>query len=218
MRMTVKATSSNLGALVLTIVIVYVILAIIIVIRAYDWTISVGGTKDEFTKVAAIWITLLTGLLTAFTSILILQKQLSAAHQLETLKAELNTDLEFLKGRFSAERKAYDELFGAACIYYYTLARLEVGAWDEVRAHSAEDVMLAACRYTISIDYEHRNLWVQIWQRARVISETAETLKDQSALKQLWKDSVKDFGALLCAFQKVAVKKHTSYESSDGSQ
>jgi hypothetical protein len=196
---------------VLIIIGIYIILATAIMVLTYRWTTGVSGKVEDFTKTAAIWVTLLTSLLTAVISVYVLYRQKDASTELESLKSQLATNLEFLKSRFSAERKAYDELFSAAVIYYHTLARLEIGTWDRAHARKAEDGMLTACRYIIAIENEHKDIWYQIWQQSRALSEIARDLKDKDSRRELWRDNVKEYGKLLMAFQEAASAKHESY-------
>jgi hypothetical protein len=132
--------------------------------------------------------------------------------------AQVNSKQDVLEQRLSKRWQAYDELYRAANGCYYTLAKLEVGSWSAQRGEQADQLMIEASAYLRHLPEDHRKLWRdQFWQKARTISETADSLPsgDSAAYEQLWRDVYKDFGGLFLAFEEEAnrVLQQQAYES-----
>ena len=97
--------------------------------------------------------------------------------EVEKVKGQLDRTLEFAKGRYAAERKAYDELLAVAYSYYHTLAALESHRWNSEQLDKADDAMVSSCRYLAAVDVGDRTTWVSFWQAARAVEEEASKLR-----------------------------------------
>lgn len=158
---------------------------------------------DNFAKTAGIGITLLTSILTATTSIIVLSEQQKAANDIETLKNTLATDLEIVKRQLSAETEAYKSLGKAATTYYYALANLETGNLDTTSIDNAETEMVEASSYLALITENDTKLWHSFWQRATFIAEKAKNLTgDSKKLMELWTEQSLPLGSLLERFRE----------------
>jgi len=102
------------------------------------------------------------------------------AADLERVRTTLARTLEFTKGRYAAERKAYDELLGGIYTYYYTLSPLAAGSWHATQVGQADDGMVAVCRHLVAVTPAHRRVWVAFWQAARSVRELAEDLTSRA--------------------------------------
>jgi hypothetical protein len=190
-----------------TIIIVFVAIAIIAIVASWNWTIGKGGKIEDFAKVATLWLTCLTALLAAVVSIISSVIQAKNQQALEKTKSLLATNLEFIKSRLSVEREAYQKLFAAAIVYYYSLSPLEVGKIDEALIEKAEEQMINACNYLMFIEEEHKELWFGIWQEARNIADLAKN-SDISKKKEVWRNNVKGFGRKVNEFESIAATKY----------
>src|SRR5437870_3937612 len=126
----------------LTIIFVYVAIAIIVIVASWYWTIGKGGKIEDFAKVAPLWLTCLTALLAAVVSIITSVIQAKNQQALEKTKSLLAINLEFIKSRLSVEREAYQKLYAATIVYYYSLSPLEVGQMNEALIEKAEEQMI----------------------------------------------------------------------------
>jgi hypothetical protein len=177
------------------------------------------STYDSFSKVAGVWTPAVSSLIAAGASLWVFYNQQKANAELEVLKADLtrkldehrNTlaqGLEFIKGKLAAERKAYDDLHAAAILYYYTLARLEVGKLTPEDVAKADDSMLAASRHLAFIARSDRDLWMRLWQAARAVGERAVNVVDSQKQAALWKASIKDVAGPMTAFADAVTEAH----------
>lgn len=201
----------------------------IIVIWSFQWVSGQGGTREEFVKTASLWVGVITAALTAIFGVLSAYFQSQWAKELERTKlgfnieveevrGQLNRTLEFAKGRYAAERKAYDELLAVAYSYYYTLAALESHRWNSDQVVKADDAMVSSCRYLAAVDAGDRKTWVSFWQAARAVEEEAGKLR---GLRQedpgseigkqrykVWEKHVAALGKALNDFVEAAARKH----------
>lgn len=200
------------------------------VVVSFRWMTDVSHPlTDDFTKVAAVWAGLVTAVLTASFSLVSTVWQARAGEKLEATKRTFESKLEdvrllnqraleFTRGRYAAERKAYDELLGAVYTYYYTLSPLEAGAWNEAQSKRADDAMIGACRYLVAADQEHRDAWVDFWQTARSTREEARAIRTKPAgggtstveaqRTALWNTKAKGLAGQLKTFESAAAAKH----------
>ena len=225
---------------VVAVMVVFALLGGVVVVWSFHWISALGGTREEFVKTAGLWVGLITAALTAALGLLSAYFQSQWARELETtragfktalastqsslnievekVKGQLNRTLEFAKGRYAAERKAYDELLAAAYSYYYTLAALESHRWNGEQVVKADDAMVSSCRYLAAVDVADRTTWVSFWQAARAVEEEASKLR---GLRQedpgseigkqrhnVWKKHVKALGGALNDFVEAAARKH----------
>lgn len=173
----------------------------------------------SFSKTAAVLMPVVPSIIAALVSIVIYYNQRQASTELERQKAELmrkledyrkklSEGLEFIKGKLGAERKAYDELHAAAILYYYTLARLEIGKLKPELVTKADDAMLAACRYSAFVPKVDRDLWMHLWQAARALGEKAEHVVDPQAQAQLWKENIAHIAKPMKIFSDAVMNAH----------
>ena len=199
------------------------------VVWSFHWVLKGGGTHDDFVKTASLWAGLTTAALTATLGLLsayfqsqwareLAGTQSSLSIEVEKVKGQLDRTLEFAKGRYAAERKAYDELLAVAYSYYYTLAALESHRWNGEQVAKADDAMVSSCRYLAAVEVADRTTWVSFWQAARAVEEEASKLR---GLRQedpgseigkqrhkVWEKHVKALGKALTEFVEAAARKH----------
>jgi len=183
---------------VVAVMVLFAILTGVVVVWSFYWISAQGGTRDEFVKTAGLWVGIITAALTASLGLLSTYFQSQWARELEKTKAgfnttlantqsnlnievekvrgQLNRTLEFAKGRYAAERKAYDELLAVAYFYYYTLAALESHRWNSEQVGKADDAMVSSCRYLAAVDAGDRTTWASFGQAARAVEEEASKL------------------------------------------
>lgn len=196
------------------------------VIASSRWISAVGGTREEFIKTAGLWAGAITAVATALFAMLSAYFQSQWNADLEETKGRLNRALEFVKGRYAAERKAYDELLAVGYVYYYTLAELESHRFSPDRISKADAAMIAACRYLAAIDGEARRAWVSFWQAARALAEEAagcggrvsETRDSPVGIARhgLWSQQAGGLGGKWNGFVKVAAEKHRQIDDMIG--
>jgi len=185
--------------------IVYAALAFGIILTSFYVTApnTNSGGWDNFAKTAGVGITLLTSVLTAITTLIVLSQQQKASHDIEALKSNLATDLEIVKRQLSAETEAYKTLSGAATVYYYSLAILETGTLNSTSIADAEKEMIKASSYLSLISENDTELWNSFWQRANFVAEKAKSLSsDSKQLKELWAEQSFPLGSLLERFRE----------------
>lgn len=211
------------------VVVVFAILMGIAVIWSFQWISGQGGTREEFVKTAGLWVGVITAALTATFGLLstyfqsqwtkeLERTKLGFNIEVEEVRGQLNRTLEFAKGRYAAERKAYDELLAVAYSYYYTLAALESHRWNSDQVVKADDAMVSSCRYLAAVDAADRKTWVSFWQAARAVEEEASKLR---GLRQedpgseigkqrhkVWEKHVAALGKALTDFVEAAARKH----------
>ena len=235
-----RAPGSSLTKVVVVMVL-FAIVAGVVVVWSFHWISSLGGTRDEFVKTAGLWLGLITAALTATLGLLsayfqsrwagdlettkagfnttLARTQSSLTIEVEKVKGQLNRTLEFAKGRYAAERKAYDELLAVAYSYYYSLAALESHRWNGEQVGKADDAMVSSCRYLAAVEAADRKTWVSFWQAARAVEEEAGKLR---GLRQedpgseigkqrykVWEKHVKALGKALTDFVEAAARKHS---------
>ncbi len=222
------------------VVVVFAILMGVAVIWSFHWISAQGGTREDFVKTTGLWVGIITAALTATFGLLSAYFQSQWAKELEKTKlgfnttlattqsnlsievekvrGQLNRTLEFAKGRYAAERKAYDELLAVAYSYYYTLAALESHRWNSDQVSKADDAMVSSCRYLAAVDSGDRKVWVLFWQAARAVEEEASKLRGLSKEEpgseigkqrhQLWEKHVTGLGKALTDFVEAAARRH----------
>ena len=222
------------------IVVVIAILMGIAVVWSFQWVSGQGGSREDFVKTAGLWVGIITAALTAIFGLLsayfqsqwtkelekaklgfnttLATTQSSLDIEVEKVRGQLNRTLEFAKGRYAAERKAYDELLAVAYFYYYTLAALESHRWDSDQVGKADDAMVSSCRYLAAVDAGDRTTWVSFWQAARAVEEEASKLrglrKEEPGSEvgkqrhQVWEKHVAALGKALTDFVEAAARKH----------
>jgi hypothetical protein len=227
-----SATTLSIGpslAKVGAVVVVFALLMGVAVVWSFHWISGQGGTRDEFVKTAGLWAGIITAALTAILGVLsayfqsqwareLAKTQSSLSIEVENVRGQLNRTLEFAKGRYAAERKAYDELLAVAYSYYYTLAALESQRWNSDQVVKADDAMVSSCRYLAAVDVGDRTTWVSFWQAARAVEEEASKLR---GLRQedpgseigkqrhkVWEKHVAVLGKALTDFVEAAARKH----------
>lgn len=194
--------------------IVYVILVVLVVVLTFRWTFGRNGSIDEATKLAAVWVSLLTALLAAVASISVAFVQRKNNEILAELQASAAWRLEGHKIQITAEQKAYDELCGAASYYYYAVKQIEYGLVEPTQTKTAENGMVAACRYLVALSDDDKAIWIQVWQRCRYMAlEIA--LKDSDQRKQEYKTHIVGLDQYYEAFFAAARKHHLTGSSSD---
>lgn len=193
----------------------YVAIAIIMVVASWYWTVGIGGKTEDFAKVAPLWITCLTALLAAVISIITSIMQSKNQQVLEKTKSLLAMNLEFIKSRLAVEKEAYQKLYAATIIYYYSLSPLEVGNMDETLIAKAEEQMINACSNIMFIQEEHKELWFDVWQKARNIADMAKNL-DSSKRKEVWKNNVKIFGGKVNELETLASARYKKLTEETG--
>ncbi len=149
---------------------IYIVLAVIAVVLAFRWTYGRGGTSDEATKTAAIWVSLLTGTLGAVASLSVAFVQRENNQLLVEFQEKIARRLEALKVQINAEQKAYDELSAAASYYYYAVKQIEYKQYEKTQTKIAEAGMVAACRYLFAVGEEDKSTWLQVWQGCRYLA------------------------------------------------
>jgi hypothetical protein len=216
----------------------------VVVIWSFQWISQQGGSRDDFVKTAGLWVGVITAAMTAVLGMLSAYFQFQWGKELETVKlgfnqqlevtktklvmdvenlrGRLNRTLEFAKGRYAAERKAYDELLAAAYAYYYTLSTLESHRWNGEQVTKADEAMVASCRFLPAADPKDREFWVLFWQAARTLEEQASRLGGEvketasspigKQRHELWSHHVKELGGKLNAFIDAAALKHRKLE------
>lgn len=194
-----------------------------IVVMALVLVTIIGLLSEFFTpgysssrKDAFAWV---PSLIAAGASLWVFYNQQKASAELELLKAELTRKLddhrsalaeglESIKGKLAAERKAYDQLHAAAILYYYTLAKLEVGKLTPELLTKADDSMLAASRYSAFVPKADRELWMQLWQTARAVGEQASSVVDPQQQARLWAARIKDLSTPMKGFANAVMDAH----------
>jgi hypothetical protein len=128
------------------------------------------------------------------------------ARETETLKNNLATNLEFLKTRFGLERESFRLLSQAAYHYYHALAELERGTFDQNGVKEAEAMMVDASSYISHLlEDQPKDVWYELWQLARTISEQAQRdASDKSALELLWNRQGPMLGLRISEFEDIA--------------
>lgn len=196
---------------------VYLVLTLGMIFLAVTLTRPIEENWDDFAKTAAVGANLLTSLLTAAITLLVMVEQNRAARDLEYLKTNLAKDVEYVKRTLSEEAKAYAALNSAAITYYYVLANLEKGVFNTSSLETAEADMTRAASALDVIQKLHKDQWNDFWQRAHFIAEKANLIKgDPEALRALWADQVRMLGTLLQRFQ--ASYNETMQNQASGAQ
>ena len=165
-------------------------------------------TLEGFTKLATLLVAPLASLLAAGAAIWAADRQSKTTRDVEFLRLDLGRRLEGIKNRLSAERKAYDELYAAMSTYYYTLSLLEVGKLDAKRLLVADQGMVAASRYLISIlDEKDRGCWMRYWQACRELEEAAAAVSSIAEREALWGAKMNGLDQLFTEFESAASKR-----------
>jgi len=89
---------------------VYTVLAILLVVFSYWWTVYKGGSREDGIKLAAVWLSVLTPALTAWISWQVLKGQQSSAVEIEHVKSALaahQRQREYVRDLYSDEIIAY---------------------------------------------------------------------------------------------------------------
>jgi hypothetical protein len=138
------------------------------------------------------------------------------ARETETLKNNLATNLEFLKARFGLERDAFRLLSEAANHYYYALAELERGTFEQDNVDKADEMMVDASSSTSNLlDDRPKVVWFDLWQVARGIKEQAQkNASDKTALVSLWNQRGPELGRLISDFEEIATLAYRGLPSS----
>ena len=196
-------------------IIIYLLVVIAIPIIVFPYTFDDKGNPDweVFAKVVGVGATLVTSLLAAITSLLVVYKQSESAERLEAVKRDLALQLDLLRARSAIETKAYEKLYGAAVTYYYTLSCLEIGEWDETNIRNVESIMISVCCYITALVNEHRNHWLKFWQKARLIIESARRAGQKDDRKEIWRQHGPEFGKMLVEFETIVSDRHKSLGS-----
>ncbi len=169
-------------------------------------------SKDEAIKLAAVLVSVLTAALAAVASITVALVQRENNQILADLQAKAAKQLEGRKVQITAEQKAYDELSGAASYYYYAVKTIEYGQVDEAQIKSAENGMVAACRYLVAINKNDTLNWMKVWQRARYMAlEVAP--KEADERKSLYSQHIKELDQDYESFFDAARKQHLTRAS-----
>jgi hypothetical protein len=181
-----------------------------------SWRFS--SSPDEFVKLLAAWFSALTAALGAAVSLIVLLSQQKASAELERLKGEItskvNSDLERLKGDITKSVKAVEFGMGqtarasetvstALSSYYYALATLELGTYEDGDAKAAEMLMRQARARLIDLLPDARAAFDAFYQVGANIQGELRRLGvltgQQDAMKKVWRDYVADFGGKLGA-------------------
>lgn len=160
------------------------------------------GKLANFIKLLGVGIAASSGLMAVVASLYNLRQ--NALQQVR--QEELQIQLEKLRASLPQERSAYHNLFRAADYYYRVLSRLESGIWDAALVREADNEMEKARADTVFIPEDHKELWMDFFQKARGLSEKVLKLqrKDSESLKQLWLKEVKRLGDSIMKFQEIA--------------
>lgn len=154
-------------------------------------------TWASFSETAGVWLPVVPSVIAALVSIGIYYNQRQATAKLE-----------FIKAKLVAERKAYDELHAAAILYYYTLAKLEIGKLRPELVTKADDAMLVGCRYLAFVPKADRDIWMCLWQAARALGEKAQHIADPQQQKQLWEEDIEHIAKPMKSFSDAVMNAH----------
>jgi hypothetical protein len=176
-------------------------------VLALRWTFGRGGNADEATKLAAVWVSLLTGALGALASLSVAFVQRENNKILADVQEKVARRLEVRKARIGAEQKAYDELCAAASYYYYAVKQLETGQFEKALTRKAESGMVSACRHLVAVTEEDTRTWMQVWQRCRFIAQEVSVKKPEER-ESLFKTHLKQLDDYYKEFFEAARKHH----------
>ena len=188
---------------------VYAVLLLLAAVLSWQFI----ATRDEFVKLLAAWFAALTAALGAAVSIIVLLSQQKASADLERLKGEItgkvNSDLERLKGDITKSVKAVEFGMGqtakaseavstALSSYYYALATLELGTYEDGDAKAAELSMRQARARLIDLLPDARAAFDAFYQVGANIQGELRKIGSltgrEDAMRRVWHDYVGDFG------------------------
>jgi hypothetical protein len=189
-------------------VLAYTILAGGIIAAAYAYAPPTVGKWEEFARLGTLGFAALSAITAPVTSLFIAYRQAKLQRQIESLRTDLQTQVEFFKITVPQGRSAYLQLYGAAFRYYHVLAPLETGNWDIRRIREAENQMIEVGPQApfLPVD-DHRRLWLRFWQAARRTAEKANRLGDSQSRRNLWTENVRTLGGLLRQFERAMVNE-----------
>src|SRR5262252_8650012 len=118
----------------IAVVAVYVVLLLVVAV----WSWNFAATRDEFAKLLAAWIAALTSALGAAVSIIVLLSQQKASSELEQLKGEITKSVKAVEFGMGQTAKASEAVSTALSSYYYALATLEYGEYQDGDGKAAE--------------------------------------------------------------------------------
>jgi hypothetical protein len=193
--------------------VVYIVLAVAAVVLAFSWTFGGGGSSDEATKIAAVWVSLLTGALGAIASLSVAFVQRENNRILADVQGKVAQRLETRKVQISAEQKAYDELSAAASYYYYAVKQIEYEQYEKAQVKRAEAGMVAACRYLFAVSEVDKRTWFRIWQWCRYLAREVAP-KGAGERIRLYEEKIKGLDESYEAFFQAARKHHLAEEES----
>jgi len=205
--------STQLSPFLVAVGVIYVVLAAVAVVIAFQWTYGRGGSSDEATKVAAVWVSLLTGALGAIASLSVAFVQRENNQILADVQEKVARRLETRKVRIGAEQKAYDELSAAASYYYYAIKQIEYEQYERAQIKKAEAGMVAACRYLFAIGEDDKKTWFRIWQGCRHMAREVAP-KGYSERKTLYEENIIELDNHYETFFKAAREHHLAEERS----
>ena len=163
----------------------WALLSFVILVAAYQLTTTDSATDWKgFSLGAGVGLTFLASIFSAVLSIFSQVQQQKSTEGIELLKYQV-----------SALRKATDALYSAASSYYYTLAQMESGAFDQGQIDNCEKLCVDATGHLKDVPENVNTAWFEYWSRARRVSEDAS--QGSVNVKEIWAKEAKNVGAAL---------------------
>ncbi len=166
-------------------IILFLVAAVALLI-AVILIVEVSTNAEEIIKISGIIATFIASVITGSIALSVASRQ-----------RKTTLDVEYIKRRFEGEQNAYLQLLSPCYVYYYTLQLLGRGSYALDALQAADRGMISACGQLAYLGEEQRNEWLRFWQRARKIAGEASDCQSNECYRELWKNSVKEFGQLL---------------------
>lgn len=196
----------NQKKLVIGAAVAYLLLLLVAAIWSWDFTAS----RDEFVKLLAAWIAALTSALGAAVSLIVLHSQQKASIELEQLKGDISKSVKAVEFGMGQTAKATEAVSAAMSSYYYALATLEYGMYEDGDAKAADLLMRQARARLLDLLPDAQRAFDGFWQVGANIQgelrKMAPLAGKQEAMKKVWRDYVQDFGDKMKAAELALVE------------
>lgn len=165
----------------------------------WSWNFATNG--EEFVKLLAVWIAALTSALGATISVTVMLRQQEANTKLEHLKGEVNKSVKAVEFGMGQTAKATEAVSTAISNYYYALATLELGTYEEGDLKVADRSMRQARARLIDLLPDAQLAFDSFWQVGTNIEGELRRLASlagkQEPMKKVWRDYAEEFGRKL---------------------
>lgn len=187
----------NLKRTLFAVTFIYVVL----LAGAAVWSWNFASNGEEFVKLFAAWIAALTSALGAAVSVTVMFSQQKANTQLEQLKGEISKSVKAVEFGMGQTAKAVEAVSTATSNYYYSLATLEHGSFEEGDVKAADRSMRQARARLIDLLPTAQLAFDAFWQVGSNVEgelrKLAPLTGKQEAMKKVWRDYVEEFGGRL---------------------